>query len=89
MLWVLKEPSQCHENPKHILKLMEYVITVYYYNKLHKLEDLKVLMRSPDFGSQDLNNVKLGQGQSRLIILQYFVLRSSLGFKGLAFSEVF
>ena len=34
-----------------------------------KLEDLKVLKRSPDL----LNNVKIGQGQDRLIIQIYFV----------------
>ena len=32
----------------------------------HKLEDMKVLKRSPGTGSQDLHNVKLGQGQPRL-----------------------
>ena len=35
-----------------------------------KLEDLKVLKRSPDL----LNNVKIGQGQLRLIIQTFFVL---------------
>ena len=35
-----------------------------------KLEDLKVLKRSPDL----LNNVEIGQGQLRLIIQTYFVL---------------
>ena len=35
-----------------------------------ELEDLKVLKRSPDL----LNNVKIGQGQLRLIIQTYFVL---------------
>ena len=35
-----------------------------------KLEDLKVLKRSPDL----LNNVKIGQGQLRLIMETYFVL---------------
>ena len=39
------------------------------YN-LVKLEDLKVLKHSPDL----LNNVKIGQGQLRLIIQTYFVL---------------
>ena len=34
-----------------------------------KLEDLKVLKRSPDL----LNNVKIGYGQLRLIIQTYFV----------------
>ena len=34
------------------------------------LEDLKVLKRSPDL----LNNVKIGQGQFRLITQIYFVL---------------
>ena len=29
--------------------------------------------RSPDIGSQNLNNVKLGQGQPRLLIETYFV----------------
>ena len=38
--------------------------------KKHKLEDLKVLKRSPDL----LNNVKIGQGQLRLIIHTYFAL---------------
>ena len=37
---------------------------------IFKLEDLKVLKRSPDL----LNNVKIGQGQLRLIIQTYFVL---------------
>ena len=37
---------------------------------LIKLEDLKVLKRSPDL----LNNVKIGQGQLRLIIQTYFVI---------------
>ena len=36
----------------------------------YKLEDLKVLKRSPDL----LSNVKIGQGQLRLIIQTYFVL---------------
>ena len=36
-----------------------------------KLEDLK---HSPDIGSHDLNNVKLGRGQPGRIILTYFVL---------------
>ena len=35
-----------------------------------KLEDLKVLKRSPDL----FNNVKIGQGQLRLIIQTYFVI---------------
>ena len=35
---------------------------------LAKLEDLKVLKRSPDL----LNNVKIGQGQLRLILQTYF-----------------
>ena len=35
-----------------------------------KLEDLKVLKRSPDL----LNNVKIGHGQLRLIIQTYFVV---------------
>ena len=42
-----------------------------YKNRLYtKLEDLKVLKRSPDL----LNNVKIGQGQLWLIIQSYFVL---------------
>ena len=36
----------------------------------NKLEDLKVLKRSPDL----FNNVEIGQGQFRLIIQTYFVL---------------
>ena len=36
----------------------------------NKLEDLRVLKRSPDL----LNNVKIGQGQLRLIIQTCFVL---------------
>ena len=40
------------------------------YAKNLKLEDLKVLKRSPDL----INNVKIGQGQLRLIIQTYFVL---------------
>ena len=40
--------------------------------KERKLEDLKVLKCSHDIKSQDLNNVKLGQGQPRLIIYTYF-----------------
>ena len=35
-----------------------------------KLEDLKVLKRSPDI----LNNVKIGHGQLRLTIQTYFIL---------------
>ena len=35
-------------------------------NTLNKLEDLKVLRRSPDL----LNNVKIGQGQLQLIMEQ-------------------
>ena len=38
--------------------------------RVNKLEDLKVLKRSPDL----LNNVKIGQGQLRLLIQTYFVL---------------
>ena len=38
--------------------------------KRYKLEDLKVLKRSPDL----LNKVKIGQGKLRLIIQTYFVL---------------
>ena len=37
-------------------------------------QDLNALKRSPGIGSQDLNNVKLGQGQPRLNIQTYFVL---------------
>ena len=37
-----------------------------------KPEDLKVLKRSSDIGSQDLYNVKLGQAQHRLIYLNIF-----------------
>ena len=40
------------------------------YTERLKLEDLKVLKRSPDL----LYNVKIGQGQLRLIIQTYFVL---------------
>ena len=36
--------------------------------EIRKLEDLKVLKRSPDL----LNIVKIGQGQLRLIIQTYF-----------------
>ena len=35
-----------------------------------KLEDLKVLKRSPDL----LNNVKIGKGQLQLIIEQFFLI---------------
>ena len=35
-----------------------------------KVEDMKVLKRSPDL----LNNVKIGQGQLRLIIQTYLLL---------------
>ena len=37
----------------------------------NKLEDKKVLRHSPDL----LNNVRIGQGQLRLIIQTYFVLQ--------------
>ena len=37
---------------------------------MFKLEDLKVLRRSPDL----LNNFKTGKGQLQLIIKTYFVL---------------
>ena len=37
---------------------------------MNKQEDLKVLKRSPDL----LDNLKIGQGQLRLIIEIYFVL---------------
>ena len=40
------------------------------YNIKLELEDLKVLKHSPDL----LDNVKIGQGQLRLIIETYFVL---------------
>ena len=46
-------------HPKHMFKLMD-----------KKLENLKVLKRSSDL----LNNVKISQGQLRLILLTYFVL---------------
>ena len=39
-------------------------------DKIKKLEDMKVLKRSPDL----LNNVKIGQGQLRLIIQTYLLL---------------
>ena len=44
----------------------------YLYRKVYKLEDLKVLRRSPDL----LNNVKIGQGQLQLKmeqILFYYI----------------
>ena len=41
-----------------------------FWKLILKLEDLKVLKRSPDL----INNVKIGQGQLRLIIQTYFVL---------------
>ena len=40
-----------------------------------KLEDLKVLRRSPDL----LNNVKIGQGQLQLIMEQFFFYRIQFG----------
>ena len=48
---------------------VRYVIriyTVYHDPLMFKLEDLKVLRRSPDL----LNNVKIGQGQLQLIMEQ-------------------
>ena len=53
--------------PRHILKIKECHAIVCLPKSVCKLEDLK---RSPDL----LNNVKIGQGQLRLIILTYFVL---------------
>ena len=44
--------------------------SLYTFRWLRELEDLKVLKRSPDL----LINVKIGQGQLRLIIQTYFVL---------------
>ena len=49
-----------------MVSLGDIYLTPYLTNKL---EDLKVLKRSPDL----LNNVKIGQGQQRLIIQTYFV----------------
>ena len=48
---------------------MNCVIEGQFYEGIIELEDLKVLKRSPDL----LNNVKIGQGQLRLIIQTYFV----------------
>ena len=41
-----------------------------HYELLYKLEDLKVLRRSPDL----LNNVKIGQGQLQLLMEQILFL---------------
>ena len=49
------EDNRCVKNVKNYPACKELI----------KLEDLK---RSPDIGSPDLYNVKLGQGQPRLII---------------------
>ena len=53
-----KQEENCSKNPYH---------AEYFYQGSHrnsKLEDLKVLRRSPDL----FNNVKIGQGQIQLII---------------------
>ena len=47
-------------------KPIQYVLVL----SLIKLEDLKVQKHSPDL----FNNVKIGQGQLRLIVQTYFVL---------------
>ena len=57
-----------------MLNLHSCINTYWYscFNPLsnERLEDLKVLKHSPDL----LNDVKIGQGQLRLIIKTYFVL---------------
>ena len=53
-----------------IIKYRNYKIRKKIIGNKLKLEDLKVLKRSPDL----LNNVKIGQGQLRLIIQTSFVL---------------
>ena len=54
-------------------------MTVYLSANMHrinnKLEDLKVLRRSPDL----LNNVKIGQGQLQLIMKQILFLPYTFG----------
>ena len=53
---------------------------IYMSYTFYKLEDLKVLKRSPesDIQAQDLlNNVTLGHGRPRLIISTYFVRPTS------------
>ena len=50
---------------RHRISLFPYRIFYPHLGKI-KLEDLKVLRRSPDL----LNNVKIGQGQLQLIIEQ-------------------
>ena len=56
LIWVQTVCKGYQQTTKHEVKL--------------RLEDLKVLKRSPDL----LNNVKIGQGQLWLIIQSYFVL---------------
>ena len=52
------------------IKMVLCLLTGVGITAIRKLEDLKVLKRSPDL----LNKVKIGQGQLRLIIQTYFVL---------------
>ena len=48
---------------------MRHIVNLYCY-ELKKLEDLKVLRRSPDL----LNNVKIGHGQLQLLMEQILFL---------------
>ena len=57
----------------YLNKCFHYSLTLFTMEVQEKLEDLKVLRRSPDL----LNNVKIGQGQLQLItkqILFYHIL---------------
>ena len=49
-----------------MMVFIKYLISVLLSTRITKLEDLKVLKRSPDL----LNNVKIGQGQLQLIMEQ-------------------
>ena len=77
-----KRPGQKAQNVLLHLSLVRKIINYYRLktklfeiSSFQKLEDLKVLKRSPvsDIESKDLNNVKLSHGQPELIIIIYYI----------------
>ena len=70
-IWACRPFWSCDQTNLHKnLGLLIVELNAGFQVSFNQLEDLKVLKRSPDL----LNNVKIGQGQLRLIIQTYFVL---------------
>ena len=71
-VWINIEGLRKHQIIKNVLWILKIIdnIPLGNQNTSFKLEDLKVLGRSPDL----LNNVKIGQGQLQLLMEQILFL---------------